>query len=44
MVADLVAKFSLRNNVVLFANEFSSSSLPPDIVDKLILDQLESSL
>ena len=44
VVADLVAKFSLRNNIVLFADEFSFSSLPSVIVDKLILDQLESSL
>lgn len=34
-VADLVAKISLRNNVVLIANEFSVGSV---IVDKLAVD------
>ena len=40
IAAYLFAKFSLANNCILNADEFSFGSLPVEIVNKLSLDQL----
>ncbi|KAF3452694.1 hypothetical protein FNV43_RR03127 [Rhamnella rubrinervis] len=39
-VADGLARFTLKNNVVFSVDEFSLGELPPSVLDRIVAEQL----